>query len=396
MKNKRFFFPALLALALPATLAADPPVAGAKVWLRADLGVVTDIDGKVERWEDQSGNGFHFEQATAAKRPVVAAEGFRAGGGDLGRIPTDRNGGYTHNGSLGMDFVVEQAVTVTHLAAFDHVRDGIAGSLTVQVWSRDDGGTVNTPQDDGPGTALAQCVFTNADPGSLDGSYRWKALAEPLELAPGSYTLIAWGYTGSDYYSSDANVGEPTLPGLRLVGNSSYSASGTPGAWPAILNSLGTQVKNRLGAMNLRGHPSGSPSVARPALRFDGSDDGLQAVSALNLGRPSTVLVVYERDRDVSGYVLQNSASPHWFVRHDGYHSGAWVRNITMAWSRPYVAAMVNSASDTRARINRDDITHEELRAPARRGAWPLAAAAGIQVGRWGCASPRCWPTTAS
>jgi hypothetical protein len=368
-------------LAVPAMVLADPPVTGPKVWLRADLGVVTDGDGKVERWEDQSGNGHHFEQATAAKRPVVVAQGFLAGGGDLGRLPTDRNGSNTHNGSLGMDFVVEQAVSITHLAAFDHLRDGISGSITVQVWSRSDGGTVNTPQDDGPGTALAQRVFTTADPGELDGSYRWKSLAEPLVLAPGSYSLISWGYTGSDYYSGSTDTGEPTLPGVRLVGNSSYSPSGTPGAWPNVLNSDSTQPRIRLGAMNLRGHPVGGAAVARPALRFDGSDDGLQAVSALDLGRPSTVFVAYERDRSSGGYVIQNSSGGHWFIRNDGWYCSGWVRNVDFGWARPEVAAMVSTASDTRAWSRQDDHTHEEGRTNGTPGR--LALGGGSGLGNW-------------
>ncbi len=48
-----------------------------KVWLKADMGVKTDFLGGsevVSKWIDQSGNGNHFEQTTAANKPLYKYE----------------------------------------------------------------------------------------------------------------------------------------------------------------------------------------------------------------------------------------------------------------------------------------------------------------------------------
>src|SRR5262245_35435328 len=45
-----------------------------KLWLRADKGI-TLASGDVSQWDDQSGNGNHVSQATAANRPLFVASG---------------------------------------------------------------------------------------------------------------------------------------------------------------------------------------------------------------------------------------------------------------------------------------------------------------------------------
>lgn len=56
--------------------AADVPIAiepgqlsELKLWLRADLGVISDDEGRVKLWEDQSGNGFSATQVEPKQRP---------------------------------------------------------------------------------------------------------------------------------------------------------------------------------------------------------------------------------------------------------------------------------------------------------------------------------------
>ena len=198
---------------------AAPPVASPKVWLTAEAGVIDDGSGGIERWEDQSGNGNHFEQATAAKRPVWLAAGLRKGEGDYVKLPPAQNGNNNWGGSLGSDFIVDETVVVTALAAFDHIRDGFSNPITVQLWQRNDGGTALTPADDTAGVLLEELIFTPADPGTLDGSHRWKPLPLPRTLSPGAYTIFAWGYTGTDYYAYNAtSAGEPP-PGVRTFGS---------------------------------------------------------------------------------------------------------------------------------------------------------------------------------
>jgi hypothetical protein len=363
--------------------AGDLPVAGARLWLRGDRGLETDIDGKVTRWRDLSGNGNDLEQVIPSKRPTVATSGLR-GFLDQAIIVRPIDGGNTYTGSLGEDFVVNEALEVTHLGAFDHRADGFAGTITVQLWSRDDKGTPDNQGDDAAGSLLAQRTFTSAEPGDLEGVLRFKALAEPLQLAPGAYTVYAWGYTGSDLYREGGYGSRASADGrFQFTGKSRYTT--TPGAWPASLDSSAFDYN---GAANFKfTPPAGSPARV-PAVAFDGSDDGLRGIAGMNLPRPSTVLVALRRETTGSGYYIQNSASPHWFMRHDGYHSGSWVTNRSFDVFRPHVAAMVNGPDFTRAYRDGRDVTLNPRSPPAPRAACAWAAAAGIATGL-----PRCgWP----
>lgn len=47
-------------------------LAGLVTWLRADLGVTSDVNG-VSAWADQSGNGHNYAQATNANKPTLVA-----------------------------------------------------------------------------------------------------------------------------------------------------------------------------------------------------------------------------------------------------------------------------------------------------------------------------------
>ena len=128
-------------LSLCSLVAQTPPVANPEVWLRGDLGVVTDGNGLIERWEDQSGNGFNFEQADETRRPVLAPNGFVVGGGVLNTIPRNSTGVHNWGGTLGTDFVVEEEIQVTELAVFDQNLDGLSETVTVALWQRLDNGT---------------------------------------------------------------------------------------------------------------------------------------------------------------------------------------------------------------------------------------------------------------
>ena len=63
----------LLLSVLPAALAQEPEetVRNAVLWVRADKGVATNEEGKLTRWEDQSGNGHDGTPLNSAKTPVL-------------------------------------------------------------------------------------------------------------------------------------------------------------------------------------------------------------------------------------------------------------------------------------------------------------------------------------
>jgi hypothetical protein len=56
-------------LAMPVAPCSPDKISGLRLWLRADVGVVLDEAGQVERWADQSGNHFDAVQPKLACRP---------------------------------------------------------------------------------------------------------------------------------------------------------------------------------------------------------------------------------------------------------------------------------------------------------------------------------------
>ncbi|MEQ8550822.1 MAG: T9SS type A sorting domain-containing protein [Cyclobacteriaceae bacterium] len=56
----------------PAGLGTTDGSSSLQLWLRADRGI-SEIDGKVQSWQDQSGYGRDFSQVTASQRPLVKA-----------------------------------------------------------------------------------------------------------------------------------------------------------------------------------------------------------------------------------------------------------------------------------------------------------------------------------
>ncbi len=152
-------------------------------------------------------------------------------------------GNQTFGGSLGMDFIVNLPITIVELGAFDDSSDGLNLPISVQLWSRADGGTPLDPADDQGGEILAELDFTPGDAGSLRGGSRFKGLAEPLPLPAGAYTIVAFGY-GDGERNGNAN-GFGTLldvPHLSYVGASRW---GDPDAFPANVDA---GPANRYGA----------------------------------------------------------------------------------------------------------------------------------------------------
>lgn len=147
-------------------------------------------------------------------------------------------GNQAFGGGLGADFVVNETITVLELGAFDSGADGLQRDIRVRLWARDDVGTPDDLTDD-TGTLLAELLFDSINPGDLRDGHRVRKLAEPLLLAPGSYTISASGY-GIGEMNGNLGVLAPVFdplnlsttadPALSFVGSARYG--GNPDVFP--------------------------------------------------------------------------------------------------------------------------------------------------------------------
>jgi len=158
--------------------------------------------------------------------------------------PAPVPGVQNYGGSLGIDFMVNGGgAVISSLGAFDSNGDGITnGGITAQLWQRNNNGTPNDPADD-TGTLITSETFSAALPGTLEGSYRFKPLASPLSLAPGDYTIVAFGY---DDLEKNGNVFTPDNVPFNDEGNGTISfvgrsRFGAAGAFPATADALPAQ-----------------------------------------------------------------------------------------------------------------------------------------------------------
>ena len=118
------------------------------------------------------------------------------------------------HGGVGLDFDLKTPIRVFGLGVFDHLGDGIdpTSSPTVQLWSRDDRGTPNDSSDDVGRQMLASQVFVAGDSSELKLGHRFKALSKPIELQPGSYSIVA-------YDLANGNPFLETLPSSLMSGS---------------------------------------------------------------------------------------------------------------------------------------------------------------------------------
>jgi len=165
---------------------------------------------------------------------------FIAGATDLRRtayrVATGTAGNQNFGGALGMDFNSTRTIRITSLGVFDSGSNGLSSTLTAQLWRRNENGTPGVFTDDTGGAILASETFTAASPGTLEGGSRFKPLAEPLDLAPGAYTMVAYGYSASEMngnlgvgaanWTTDGGTGNS----IQFVGGSRWGATG--GAFP--------------------------------------------------------------------------------------------------------------------------------------------------------------------
>ena len=154
-------------------------------------------------------------------------------------IPEGTVGTQSYAGSLGMDFEVVRPIEVTELACFDSGSNGLTRNITVVLWSRHQNGTPADTSNDLQGTVRASQTFTASVPGTLVGGQRFKSLAAPVPLAPGSYTIVAYNYGATEPNGNSATFNNGTNHGggaLRFTGTSRYGVTTPPAStaasWP--------------------------------------------------------------------------------------------------------------------------------------------------------------------
>lgn len=158
--------------------------------------------------------------------------------------PTAVAGGQAYGGGLGIDFIVNGAgAVINSLGAFDSNGDGILNSgITTQLWQRNNGGTPDDPTDDS-GTLITEDTFSAANPGSLEGSYRFKPIAGGLTLAAGDYSIVSFGYDAAEMNGNITLGGSPyTDDGngiISFVGRSRFGD--TQGAFPVNADAYAAQ-----------------------------------------------------------------------------------------------------------------------------------------------------------
>jgi hypothetical protein len=140
-------------------------------------------------------------------------------------------GNQAYTGSLGLDFNVNSAIYLTGIGVFDPnavVGSPLAATLSVAIYDRD-------TQLQIPGTLT---TFSAGTTGPLTGANLITDFASYLELAPGHYSVVAWGYNPFAK-NGNANMGpitsiEDSDGGLiSFVGTSRF---GNAGAYPTIVD----------------------------------------------------------------------------------------------------------------------------------------------------------------
>ena len=180
--------------------------------------------------------------ATTGWTTGKAAAGFgnpfpNYGGTVAYRVATGTVGNQDFVGSIGMDFYVDETIQVTELGCFDSGGNGIVGTITVQIWRRNENGTPTVFGDDTGQTNLGYAIFVPSSSGApLEGS-RFKTpapLGLPIILTPGAYSVVATGFGPSDPIGNSLDAWETNSGNgkIRFVGGGRFS--GVVNTFPTI------------------------------------------------------------------------------------------------------------------------------------------------------------------
>lgn len=144
-------------------------------------------------------------------------------------------------GSVGMDFQVNESIKITHLGVFDSVGDGInGGTLTAQLWIRNENNTPNAFGDD-TGTLAAQITFTGTQ-GELIGGSRFLEIDETNYLngfngflgAGTDASIVVFGFNATDPLGNvnAFNGIKTTFDGYGALTFEGVARFGTAGLFP--------------------------------------------------------------------------------------------------------------------------------------------------------------------
>lgn len=143
-------------------------------------------------------------------------------------VPAPSTGNQTWTGDLGMDFNVNNTIVVNALGVYDSGQDGIIGHLYAEIFNRDTALPV---------TSILSFTGTQGTP--INGS-RFQNLTTPVTLAPGSYSIVSWGYGSNDPNgNTSGGPGTSTLNTggglISFVGSARYDGVGG-GLYPTIID----------------------------------------------------------------------------------------------------------------------------------------------------------------
>ncbi|MCB1095121.1 MAG: hypothetical protein KDN22_06030 [Verrucomicrobiae bacterium] len=217
-------------------------------------------------------------------------------------------GNQAHSGALGMDFIVDKPLQVIELGAFDSGSDGFILPITVELWSRDDGGTPDDGADDSGAEILASLEFEEGETGTLVGGSRFLPLGVPVVLTPGAYTIVAWGYGGGEEnynlnggFGEDAGLFLSDLDFITFIGSGRFGDAGANGEFPT---SVDGGPENRYGAGTFKYTTTddtdgdGIPDLVEDSLGLDKSNPADAALDPDSDGL--TNKQEYERGTDIA------------------------------------------------------------------------------------------------
>jgi hypothetical protein len=199
-------------------------------------------------------------------------------------------------------------------------------------------------------------VFSNATPGTLDGSLRFIALGSPLSLVPGRYLIESAGWTGADSYVNSDSYEQTRDRGISYYERSRYNTT------PATSFGNGLVNDNRyLAASSFKFRKPGATAVGYDAIRFDGVNDGLLGPANYILERPATIFMVFNQLSGTDGRLLQSGdgrnflLGPH--IGTDGLYCEGWVAQHTILRNQHSHLVGVYEANQTRYFYNGQDLT---------------------------------------
>ncbi len=220
--------------------------------------------------------------AAGCNSPFPANEGTIGWDVPWGTIGTD-----DFASALGMDFFVNNPVTVTRLGIFDSNSDGISTTITARVYDLDN-----------PGTPVAELIFDEMDPGLLLNGSRYRTLSTPLVLPHGFRgTIVAVGFnTANRAGNMTAALPWTTNSGngaLFFTGTARFGDVGFPDDLPGNIAS-GPANRYAAGTFEFTPEPAAFPGVPAISIEYPGLNESARVSwSAVTVPLPAVRYDIY-------------------------------------------------------------------------------------------------------